>query len=153
MVEKTEILMSELNIKGEIIEHPDVNGTHSEVIAEALNIPLDHIIKCMILKSKRGNIIAAIILGDQRLDMKKIEQISHMKKFSLASEKVVKESTGYPIGGVPPIAVINKMPVFVDKKVIKKEFVLGSAGTPYHGLKVDPKIFKKFNLIFADIHK
>ena len=153
MVEKTEILMSELNIKGEIIEHPDVNGTHSEVIAEALNIPLDHIIKCMILKSKRGNIIAAIILGDQRLDMKKIEQISHMKKFSLASEKAVKESTGYPIGGVPPIAVINKMPVFVDKKVIKKEFVLGSAGTPYHGLKVDPKIFKKFNLIFADIHK
>lgn len=153
MVEKTEILMSELNIKGEIIEHPDVNGTHSEVIAEALNIPLDHIIKCMILKSKRGNIIAAIILGDQRLDMKKIEQISHMKKFSLASEKVVKESTGYPIGGVPPIAVINKMLVFVDKKVIKKEFVLGSAGTPYHGLKVDPKIFKKFNLIFADIHK
>ncbi len=145
--------MSELNIKGEIIEHPDVNGTHSEVIAEALNIPLDHIIKCMILKSKRGNIIAAIILGDQRLDMKKIEQISHMKKFSLASEKVVKESTGYPIGGVSPIAVINKMPVFVDKKVIKKEFVLGSAGTPYHGLKVDPKIFKKFNLIFADIHK
>lgn len=145
--------MSELGIKGEIIEHPDINGTHSEVIAEGLGLPIDNIIKCLILKSKKGNLIAAIILGNQRLDLKKIEELSQMKKFILASEKLVKESTGYLIGGVPPIAVINKMPIFVDKNVIKKEFILGSAGTPYHGLKIDPQILKKFNLVFADIHK
>ena len=153
MIEKTKILMSELGIKGEIIEHPNIDGTHSEHIAEALDLPLDNIIKCLILKSKKGNLIAAIILGNQRLDLKKIEVISHMKKFTFASEKIIKESTGYSIGGVPPIAVINKMPVFVDNNVIKKEFILGSAGTPYHGLKIDPKIFKKFNLVFADIQK
>ncbi len=36
MIEKTKILMSELGIKGEIIEHPNIDGTHSEHIAEAL---------------------------------------------------------------------------------------------------------------------
>jgi len=153
MIEKTKIIMSELGIKGEIIEHPNIDGTHSEVIAEALNLPIDNIIKCLILKSKKGNLIAAIILGNQRLDLKKIEEISQMKKFTFASEKIIKESTGYSIGGVPPVAVINKMPVFVDKNVIKKEFILGSAGTPYHGLKIDPKILKKFNIVFADIQK
>ncbi|MFX1338599.1 MAG: aminoacyl-tRNA deacylase [Promethearchaeota archaeon] len=153
MIEKTKIMMSKLGIKGEIIEHPDINGTHSEFIAKKLDIPLENIIKCLILKSKKGNLLSVIILGNQRVDLKMLEKISQMKKFTLASEKLVKESTGYPIGGVPPIAVINKMPVIVDKAVIKKQFVLGSAGTPYHGLKIDPKIFTKFNLIFADIHE
>lgn len=153
MIEKTKMIMSKLGIKGEIIEHPDINGTHSEFIAEKLDLPLENIIKCLILKSKKGNLLSVIILGNQRVDLKKLEKISQMKKFTLASENLVKESTGYPIGGVPPIAVINKMPVIVDKAVIKKEFVLGSAGTPYHGLKIDPKIFTKFNLIFADIHE
>jgi Cys-tRNA(Pro) deacylase len=153
MIEKTKRIMSKLGVKGEVIEHPDVNGTHSEVIAEALDVPLENIIKCLILRSKKGDHLSAIILGNQRLDLKKLEMISQMKKFSLASEKLVRESTGYPIGGVPPVAVINRMPVFVDKEVLKKQFVIGSAGTPYHGLKIDPKILKNFNLIFADIHE
>lgn len=153
MIEKTKIIMSELGINGEIIEHLNVNGTHSEIISEALNIPLENIIKCLILKSKKGDLLSAIILGNQQLDLKKLENISQMKKFTFASEKLVKESTGYSIGGVPPISVINKMPVYVDKKVITKEFILGSAGTPYHGLKIDPKNLKRFNLTLTDIHK
>jgi len=153
MIEKTKLIMSELGIEGEIINHPNLNGTHSKVIAEALELPLENIIKCLILKSKKGNVLSAIILGTQQVDLKKLEKITQVKKFTLASEKLVKESTGYPIGGVPPIAVINKMSVIVDKEVIKKHFVLGSAGTPYHGLKIDPKILTKFNLTFADIHK
>jgi prolyl-tRNA editing enzyme YbaK/EbsC (Cys-tRNA(Pro) deacylase) len=153
MIEKTIELMNKFGIDAEIIEHPETNGTHSEVISAALKVPLDHIVKCLILKSKSGNIIAAIILGSQRLDMKKLEAISKLKKLSLASEKMVFESTGYRIGGVPPIAVINVMPTFVDTDVLKKDFLLGSAGTPFHGFKFEPSLFNKFNYILYNIHK
>ena len=153
MIEKTKLIMLELGINGEIIEHPDFDGTHSEVIAKALKIPLDNIIKCLILKSKSEQLIAAIILGNQRLDIKKLEKISNMKKLSLASDRLIKENIGYTIGGVPPIAVINKIPIFIDENVMNKEFVVGSAGTPFHGLKIVPAIFKKFYIVFCDIQK
>ncbi|TFG26133.1 MAG: YbaK/EbsC family protein [Promethearchaeota archaeon] len=153
MIEKTKLQMLKLGIEGEIIKHPETDGTHSEVIAKALNIPLDHIIKCLILRSKRGKLVSAIILGNQSLDFKKLEEISHMKKFSLASKKLVQEKIGFPIGGVPPIAAIDKIPIFVDEKVMSKNFIIGSAGTPFHGLKLIPSIFKKFNITISDIHK
>jgi prolyl-tRNA editing enzyme YbaK/EbsC (Cys-tRNA(Pro) deacylase) len=153
MIEKTNELMNTLGIKGEIINHPEIDGTHSEVIAKALNVPLECIIKCMILKSKNGKLIAAIIQGNQKIDMKKIEHVSQLKKFSLASKDTVKDSTGFDIGGVPPVAVIDIMPAFVDSEVLNKKFLIGSAGTPYHGLKFNPSLFKNFNYIICDIHE
>ncbi len=36
---KTKKLMGKLQVFAEIIEHPDVDGSHSENVAEALNIP------------------------------------------------------------------------------------------------------------------
>jgi len=129
MIDKTKKLMLKLGLEGEIIEHPDINGTHSKVIAKALDVPIECIIKCLILKSKRGQFVAAIILGNQRLDLKKLEKISGLKKFSLASKVAVKEITGYSIGGVPPIAVIDIMPAFVDKEVLKKDFTIGFTNT------------------------
>jgi len=53
MTEKIKKLMNELGVNGEIINHPEVDGTHSDIIANALNIPIDNIIKYLILKSKK----------------------------------------------------------------------------------------------------
>ena len=151
MTEKIKKLMNELGVKGEIINHPEVDGTHSDDIANALNIPIDNIIKCLILKSKKKNLVAAIILGNQRLSFKKLEKISGYKKFSFASEELIKRSTGFQIGGIPPIAVYNVMPVFVDSTVLLKSFVIGSAGSSFTGLKIEPKEFNKLNYTICDI--
>ena len=118
MIEKTKKLMDQLGVEGEIINHPNINGTHSDDVSKALNIPLNHVIKCLILKSKKGTILAAIILGNQRLDIKKLEEISGKKKIHLAAPEIVFEATGYNIGGVPPHAVINLLPVFIDNEVM-----------------------------------
>lgn len=150
-VENTRKIMEELGVDGEIIEHLDTNGTRSEVIAKALDVPLENIIKCLILKSKDGSLAAAVILGNQKLDVKKVESILRKKKLSLASPESVQKATGYSIGGVPPFAVINRFPLCVDSEVLKKSYVIGSAGTPYYGLKFDPTIFKRFNVRIDDI--
>ena len=150
-VENTKKIMEQLGVDGEIIEHPETNGTRSEVIAKALNVPLEHIIKCLILKSKDGSLVAAVILGNQKLDVKKVESIFKKKKLSLASSESVQKATGYSIGGVPPFVVINRFPSCVDSEVVNKSYVIGSAGTPYHGLKFDPTIFKRFDVKIDDI--
>ena len=151
LIEKTKKILEDLNVEGEIIDHSEHDGTHSEDVAHILDIPLDNIIKCLILKSKSKNLIAAIILGNQKLDIKKIEAISGEKKVSLASREIVEHTTGYSIGGLPPHAVINRLPVFIDLTVMNKAYVVGSAGTAFYGLKFDPNSLRKFDVKISDI--
>jgi len=151
MIEKTKKIMEKLNVEGEIIDHSNTNGTHSEDVAHALNIPLGNVIKCLILKSKKYSLISVIILGNQRLDMKKIEIVSGERKLSLASQETVEKATGYSIGGIPPYALINRLPIFIDFEVMKKSYVIGSAGTPFYGLKFNPKSLERFNVEISDI--
>ena len=100
---------------------------------------------------KKKNLVAAIILGNQRLSMEKLEKISGYKKFSFASEELIKRTTGFQIGGVPAIVFYNVMPVFVDYAVLLKSYVIGSAGTPFTGLKIEPKVFNRLNYTICDI--
>ncbi len=150
-VRHTEEMLKKLNIDAEVIEHSKVDGTRSNIIADYLNVPLNCIIKCLILKSKDNRYAEAIILGSQKLDIKKITLLSGLKKLSLASPDNIKELTGYDIGGIPPIALINKFPIYIDEKVFEKKYIIGSAGSPYYGLKFAPIILKKFDIIIANI--
>ena len=150
-ITRTKALLEKLSISAEIIAHPHIDGTHSEDVMKALNISLNNIIKCLILQSKKGNLVATIILGNQRLDFKKLEILSGEKKFRLAPPELVKNITQFDIGGVPPIAVSGHMPVFIDPEVLKQETIVGSAGTPFHGLKLSPKELLKLKPTISQI--
>ncbi|MBD3253501.1 MAG: hypothetical protein GF383_00330 [Candidatus Lokiarchaeota archaeon] len=153
MIEKTREIMKKLGIKGEIFAHPEIDGIHSETVAKKLGVPLRRIIKCLILKSKRGESIAAVLLGEDKLDINALEIISGCKKLSFASEGLVLEKTGFRVGGIPPFAVIGKMPVFVDKKVLEVSKLIGSGGTRFHGLKFNSKVFNHLDCKICDISK
>nr|MDO8111169.1 YbaK/EbsC family protein [Candidatus Sigynarchaeota archaeon] len=131
-------LLAALHIKGEIIEHPGVDGSHSEDSARALGVNIGTVINCLILVSQNGSPVAAIVGGNQRLDVKKLEDVTSLKKLSFASAAVIEQLTGFKAGGIPPIAVLGKMPAFIDMALLSKDFVIGSAGTPRAGLKLSP---------------
>ena len=83
---------------------------------------------------------------------REMEAFTGFKKFSLAPERNVKELTGYSIGGVPLFAVKDLMPVYVDSEVMKQNYLIGSGGNPYVGLKMNPKEFAKLGYTTEDIH-
>ena len=51
---------------------------------KALGVPRKYILKSLLLKSKHNKYIAAIITGDKRLDLKKLEKISGLKKLKIS---------------------------------------------------------------------
>ena len=152
-MEKTERLLEQLDISGEVFEHPSVDGSHSADVAKALGYPKDHILKCLILKSKKKEYLSALIISSERLDIKRLEELSEMRKLSFASKEEVKVLTGFEAGGVPPFAVLEKMPLYVDAHVLVKPYVIGSGGTPYHGLKFDPQILNTLPCTICHIVK
>ncbi len=137
-VVRARALLRAAGIEAEVIEHPGVDGSRSEDAARALGVGVGDVIKCLILLSRKGEPVAAVVGGDRRLDVKALEAVSGLKKLSMAPAAEIERLTGFKAGGVPPVAVLGKMPGFIDAALLGKPFVIGSAGSSHAGLKVSP---------------
>ena len=48
----------------------------------------------------------------------------------MAPAAVVREATGYAIGGVPPLGHATALPVYLDQALLRWPVVYGAAGAP-----------------------
>jgi Cys-tRNA(Pro)/Cys-tRNA(Cys) deacylase len=131
-------LIKEKNIDVEIIEH-EKSGLTSQDAANATGIPIENIVKTLLFIDKKKKPVVVICLGNDYIDSKKLSEIAEIKKPKIATPEELKEILGTIPGGNPPIGIPQKIPVFIDKKVLNKDFVLGSAGSEFTGLKIKPK--------------
>ena len=142
-------LIERLGIEGEIIRHK-LSGRRTEDAEKALKVPREFILKSLLFKSK-DKYVAVIITGNKRVNVRKLEKISGLKKLRLATPDEIKNFTGFKIGGVPPFIFYKLCPTYVDKEVMGKEYVIGAAGTEFSGIKFSPKVFKKLGYIVEEI--
>ena len=54
---------------------------------------------------------------------------------------------------MPPFIFYELCPTYVDEEVMKREYVIGAAGTEYAGVKFKPSELKKLNYVTADLTK
>ncbi len=135
-VKKAMLLMKELGIEGEVIEHQS-SGKSSIEASEALGVPLNRILKSLVFTEK-GRYIFVITTGDRRVSMKKLRSFSGMKRPRLATPEEVSSILGYEPGGVPPFAFHGIMPCYIEKAILVLDWVIGSAGSEYAGIKLEP---------------
>ncbi|MBS7627466.1 hypothetical protein KEJ36_01360 [Candidatus Bathyarchaeota archaeon] len=147
-IEHTKQLIERHGIDAQILEHKDW-GKESQTVAKALGVPVANILKALLCFSD-GEPLLAMILGDDRLELGKLEMLLHAD-VRLGRAKELK-SLGFTVGGIPAIG--SGLRTFVDTKVLQKEFVIGSAGSPYVGIRLKPSDLVKLNgAIVADLAK
>ncbi len=153
-VKKTVEVLQQAGVDFEILPHISMNGTRSTDASQALEVDIDRIIKVLIGKTRKKTFFCAILLGHQHFNKDKLKQILNAKVDRLAQKKEIEELTGFSPGGVPPIG-LPEIPCVIDSAVMEKDFVVGSAGSPYYGLKVSPQVIVNMshNVIIADIVK
>lgn len=61
------------------------------------------------------------------------------EKVTRAKADVVRETTGYAIGGVPPFGHRTRTRVLADRSLLAHEVVWAAAGTPYTVFPMEPK--------------
>lgn len=77
--------------------------------AEFLNVPLDIIFKTIVVtRDKPGKPVLAVIPGDQSLNLKSLAAFLGEKKIHLPTEREAEQITGLQVGGISPLALINK---------------------------------------------
>jgi len=130
-------MMEALGIEGELIEH-EVSGRTSEGASEALGVPLSRILKSLVFV-ERGRFVFVIISGDRRVSLKKLRSVSGLKRPRLARRDEILSLLGYEPGGIPPFAFYGILPCYIDRILTSLEWVVGSAGSEYVGVKLNPR--------------
>jgi len=138
-VKNTKKIIEREEIGAEIKKHK-IWGKKSEKVSEIFGIALKNVIKSILVFLDEIPFLI-VLQGDKLLDLKELEKITG-KKVTLARAGDIKKM-GFEFGGIPCIGSNLKM--IVDQKVLNEEYVVGSAGSPYVGIKIKPKDLVKLN--------
>ncbi len=64
------------------------------------------------------------------------------RRVSFASAEQTRELTGMDLGGVTPIGLPPELPLWVDRGVMERDYVILGGGSRAAKLKVSPEIFR-----------
>ena len=106
--------------------------------AASLNCEVGAIVKSLLLRTD-DSFILCLVSGDKRCSLNKIKKILNKKDVSMANADQVKSQTGFSIGGVSPVAHLEKIEILIDSSLSKYENVYAAAGHPNSIFKITYK--------------
>jgi prolyl-tRNA editing enzyme YbaK/EbsC (Cys-tRNA(Pro) deacylase) len=80
----------------------------------------------------------ALVSGANQLDEAKLAHAAGGERCERVDADVVRQATGFPIGGVPPLGHATPLRVFVDPDLLDYDEVWAAAGTPHEVFGVGP---------------
>lgn len=132
--EKLRLFIRHRGISAEVLEFS--RSCHSvEEAAQAVGGKTDDFVKNLCLVSPDGRLSVAILKGEDRLDLKKVESLAGTK-LKMATAEQILEKTGYPVGGTPSFGYAATF--FVDERVMEKPSVYSGGGSVQALCKVNP---------------
>ena len=94
------------------------------------------LVKSLIFKAKRSaRPVLVLTSGANKVDERKIEALIG-EPLGKAGADFVKETSGFSIGGVPPVAHIQEIETFIDEDLLEYEQVWAAAGTPHSVFRI-----------------
>ena len=106
--------------------------------ATALNCEVGAIVKSLLLRTD-DNFILCLVSGDKRCSLNKVKKILNKKDVSMSDAEQVKNQTGFSIGGVSPVAHLNRIKILIDSSLSRYENVYAAAGHPNSIFKITYK--------------
>ena len=96
--------------------------------AQALGMPLEKTIKTLVVDLGRKGHILALMPGDRKLSSKKLSRIHSVKQVEMVDPAIAERLTGYKVGGISPFGTQRKVPVIMEKRLLKYSAVAVNGG-------------------------
>src|SRR4051812_34759756 len=117
-------------------EFPDSTRTAADAAA-AIGVPVGAIVKSLVFLVDDRPVVA-LVSGDNQLDEAKLAEAAGATTAHRPNAGVVRDATGFPIGGIPPFGHRTDLPVYVDDDLFRFETVWAAAGTPHINFSITP---------------
>ena len=126
-VERVRAAAASSGVSIEVRRFPEGTKTAQDA-ADAIGVELGQIVKSLVFKVD-DEVVLALVSGSNQLDEKKLALAAGGSKCGRVDADVVREATGYAIGGVPPFGHSTQLRVFVDPDLLQYDEVWAAAGT------------------------
>jgi len=111
----------------------------AEDAANSIGCTVAQIVKSLLFVVD-GQPTLTLVSGPNRLDEKKLAALCGVgrKKIKRADADLVREITGFAIGGVPPFGHQTKLPTYIDEDFWQFDIIWAAAGTPNAVFDITP---------------
>jgi Cys-tRNA(Pro)/Cys-tRNA(Cys) deacylase len=114
-----------------------------EEAARAVNASPQELVKSICLLDSDGQLITAIVNGEDRVSISRIAKTLQSEGLRLATPDEILEKTGYPSGGTPSFGY--QAMFLVDPKVMERVFVFAGGGSETSLVKIRTKELVRAN--------
>lgn len=132
VIQRVQAYLDQFNMGLKIIEFEESTST-CELAAAALGVEVGQIAKTLVFLAD-GRPVLVVASGDKKIKSGKLKRHTGAAKVKMADPDTVKQVTGYPVGGVCPVALPEKLPVLLDNSMHRFPVVYAAAGTPHSAL-------------------
>ena len=126
-----------LGMNIETVQFPEGTRTAQDA-AQAIGVQVGQIVKSLIF-AVDGEVVLAYVSGSNQLDEGKLATAAGGVKCSRVDADVVRNATGFPIGGVPPFGHASALRIFIDPDLLQYDQVWAAAGTWHDVFAIDPQ--------------
>lgn len=133
-VERVRRFLSLMGRAVTVIETDDSTKTAPEAAA-ALGVQVGQIAKSLLFVAD-GRPTLVVTSGDRRVVTDKLKEAVGADRISLADPSTVLRITGFPIGGVAPVAHLRPAQVLLDESMRRFPVVYAAAGSPRSAMPV-----------------
>ncbi|MGW7486010.1 YbaK/EbsC family protein [Streptomyces sp. NPDC054786] len=128
--------LAELGLTVDVRGFPEATRTAAEAAA-AIGCDLAQIVKSLIFTADREPVLV-LVDGAARVDVERVRTELGAAQVGRADAGLVRETTGYAIGGVPPFGHRTRTRVLADRGLLAHDTVWAAAGTPHAVFPLDP---------------
>lgn len=119
------------------------DSTHTaELAAQTLGVTVGQIAKTLVFMAD-DNAIVMVTCGDKKVKTRHLAKAVGCKKIKFADGLTVEAVTGFTPGGVSPVGLLQKLPVYLDQSLYAYDIVYAAAGTANSALPIRPVRLKQ----------
>lgn len=128
-----------LGLNIEIIETP--SGTHTaQMAAGFVGCDVAQIAKSVVMRQAES-VVLFVTSGAHRVDLDKASKLAGA--IDKADAALIREVTGFAIGGVSPLGSLTPIRKFFDQNLLAFDKIYAAAGTPNSLFEIEPSVLQK----------
>jgi Cys-tRNA(Pro)/Cys-tRNA(Cys) deacylase len=117
---------------------PPAAGGYGSALVHALGLDPGTVGKTLVVALDDGRHVAAVVPVSGDLDLKALARLAGAKKAAMADHADAERLTGAVVGGISPLGMRRRLPVFVDERLTIEDEVHVSGGRRGLELSLSP---------------
>jgi prolyl-tRNA editing enzyme YbaK/EbsC (Cys-tRNA(Pro) deacylase) len=139
--QKVQQALQARGLSSEVVQMDETTRSAADA-ARAVGCEIGQIVKSLVFEGRHSHQpVLVVASGVNRVNEDKVAQHA-AEPVKIAGADYVRETTGFAIGGVPPVGHRNPLKTFIDEDLLQYEEIWAAAGTPRAVFKLTPHELK-----------